>query len=164
VVRKRKLHHLLRRKSNDKDYELEFFGGDSSDNDCLHNVLILNTYFAERPSSADTEPLCWWKVNVACYPTMNELAKLCIPATLVPSERIFSAACHIVSKLRAALSPENIDALLFLRQNKSLVSTTSGQVNNLSHQTSQYSPEDVLLEEIEEIERSSESELSVVET
>jgi len=159
-----------KKKSSGKDYELEFFfGGDSSDKDCPHNVLIqqeLNTYFAERPPSADTEPLCWWKVNAARYPKMNELAKqlLCIPATSVPSERIFSAAGHIVSKLRAALSPENVDALLFLRQNKSLVSTTSGQVNNLSQQTTQYSPEDVLPEEIEEIEGCSESELSVVET
>lgn len=152
-----------------KDYELEFFfGGDSSDKECPRNVLIqqeLNTYFAERPPSADTEPLSWWKVNATRYPTMSELAKqlLCIPATSVPSERVFSAAGYIVSKLRAALSPENVDALLFLRQNKSLLSTTSSQMSQETFQF-QYSPEDVLPEEIEEIEGWSESELSVVET
>ena len=51
----------------------------------------LNTYFAERPPSADTEPLSWWKTNAARYPTMSELAKqlLCIPATSVPGEHAF---------------------------------------------------------------------------
>ena len=107
------------KEAKDKDYKLEFFfGGESSEKDCPRNMLIqqeLNTYFAERPSSSDTEPLSWWKVNAARYPTMSELAKqlLCIPATSVPSERVFSAAGNIVSKLRAALSPENVDAPLF---------------------------------------------------
>ena len=90
----------------------------------------------------------WWKANTA---TMNEWAKqlLCIPATSVPTECVFSAASYVVSKLRAALAPENVDALPFLRQNKSLVSTTSSQI---SQKCFQYSPEDILPEEIEEIE------------
>ena len=57
------------KEAKDKDYELEFFfGGDSLEKDHPHNVLIqqeLNTYFAERPSSSDTDPLSWWKVNAA---------------------------------------------------------------------------------------------------
>ena len=79
-------------------------------------------------SSSHTEPFSWWKVNSGRYPTMGELPKqlLCISTTSVPSEHVFSAAGYIVSKLRSALSPENVDASLFLRQNKSLVSTTSG--------------------------------------
>ena len=59
------------------------------------------------------------------------------------------------------MSPENVDSLLFLRQKKSLVSTTSSQ---MTQETFQYSPENILPEEIEEIEGWSESELSVVET
>ena len=130
---RKKLHHLLKWKGKVKKLKRKitnwnsFFGGDSSEKDCPRNVLIwqeLNTYFAERPSSSDTEPLSWWKVNAADYPTISELAKqlLCIPATSVFSERVFSAAGYIVSKLRSALSPEDVDALLFLRQKKSLVS------------------------------------------
>ena len=147
-----------KKNSKDKGYELDFFfGGDSSDKDCPQSVLLqqeLNTYFAERPPPADTDPLCWWKTNASRYPYLSILARkfLCIPATSVPSERIFSAAGHIVSKLRASLSPENVDALLFLRQNIEL--TKPGQIT----QVAKYSPEVVLPEEIDEVLEYSESE------
>ena len=59
------------------------------------------------------------------------------------------------------MTPENVDALPFLKQNKSLVSTTSSQ---MSQKNFQYSPEDILLEEIEEIKGWFESYLSVVKT
>ena len=70
-----------------------------------------------------TQFLTWWKMNVPLYPFLSILSRkfLCISATFVPSERIFSAASHIASKLRASLSPENVDALLFLRQNAELI-------------------------------------------
>ena len=79
----------------------------------------------------------------------------------MPAERVFSAAGYIVSKVRAALSPETVEALLFLRPNKSLVSTTSSQ---MPQETFQNSPKDILSEEMEKIKGWSESELSVVET
>ena len=141
-----------KKSSKDKGYELDFFfGGDSSDTECPQSVLIqqeLNTYFAEKPAPADTEPLFWWKMNAPRYSFLSILARkfLCIPATSVPSERIFSAAGYIVSKLRASLSPENVDALLFLRQNAELIKPGhSDQVTTLK-----YCPEEVLPEEIQE--------------
>ncbi len=42
---------------------------------------------------------------------------MCIPATSVPSERIFSTSGNIVTKLRASLKPENVDMLVFLHKN-----------------------------------------------
>ena len=141
VVRRKKLYHLQKqnesKEAKDKDFELDFFfGADSLDKKCPCNVLIqqeLNTYFAERPPSADTESLSWWKANTAHYPTISDLANqlLCIPATSIPTERVFSAAGYVVSKLRAGLSPENVDAL---GQNKSLVSTTSSQMSQVAFQ------------------------------
>ena len=42
---------------------------------------------------------------------------LCIPATLVPSERAFSTAGNIVNAKRSCLLPKNTNILTFLAQN-----------------------------------------------
>ena len=148
-----------KKNSKDKEYELDFFfGNDNSDTECPQSVLMqreLNTYFAERPPPAETEPLCRWKTNAPRYPFVSIIARkfLWIPATSVPFERIFSAAGYVVSKLRASLSPENVDALLFLRQNTELLKP--GQSDEAT--TLKYFPEVVLPEEIEEGEGFSQS-------
>ena len=61
-------------------------------------------------------PLGWWRANAHHFPHMQELAKrfLCRPSTSVPSERLFSAAGHTVTKDRARLDPDTVDELLFL--------------------------------------------------
>ena len=74
-------------------------------------------YLAEPVSKED--PLTWWKRRESVYPTLSKMAKkyLQIPASSIPSERIFSLAGTIVSKKRASLSPENVDMLIFLKKN-----------------------------------------------
>jgi hypothetical protein len=54
----------------------------------------------------DTDSLAWWKDNSDKYSTLSVLARryLAVPATSVPSERIFSAAGLIVTKLRHCLA------------------------------------------------------------
>ena len=53
------------------------------------------------------------------YPRLARLARefLCIPATSVPSERVFSVAGHVVNEKRACLLPENANMLVFLGAN-----------------------------------------------
>ena len=82
-------------------------------------------YFTEDVVDLDDDPLVWWRDNTQRYPRLAQLAKryLCIPASSVPSERVFSAAGLLVSKLRASLSPTNIDAAIFLNKNKTLKSS-----------------------------------------
>ena len=60
-------------------------------------------------------PLGWWRANAHHFPHMQKLAKrfLCRPSTSVPSERLFSAAGHTVTKDRARLDPDTVDELLF---------------------------------------------------
>jgi hypothetical protein len=63
--------------------------------------------------------LKWWKNNKEKYPKLYLLSRryLCIPATSVPSERVFSAAGEILSKKRSRLTPDHLDMLIFLFNN-----------------------------------------------
>ncbi|XP_077429672.1 E3 SUMO-protein ligase ZBED1-like isoform X2 [Vanacampus margaritifer] len=80
-------------------------------------------YFGELPLSKKDNPLLWWRTNATQYPTLAKLAKsfLGIPATLTPSERLFSATGNIVSRRRASLSSEHVDMLTFLHCNHGLL-------------------------------------------
>ena len=79
----------------------------------------VKSYLQERPIKRKDDPLSWWKVNGSRFPHLERLAKryLAIPATSTPSERVFSVAGIVVDKRRAALTPEMIDALVFLNKN-----------------------------------------------
>ena len=69
--------------------------------------------------SLNSNPLLWWKANELKYPILSELAKryLCVPATSVASERVFSSAGDLVSAQRSSLHSEHVDKLLFLEKN-----------------------------------------------
>ena len=59
----------------------------------------------------------WWKLNEYRYPKLAFFAKtvLCIPATSVPCERLFSSAGYIVNKTRSSLEPNTVNMLVYLR-------------------------------------------------
>jgi hypothetical protein len=62
-------------------------------------------------------PLEWWADRETKYPRLSVIV-LAVPATFVPSERIFSSAGLIVTKLRNRLSSEVVDQIIFLNKNK----------------------------------------------
>ena len=66
------------------------------------------------------DPLLWWSQRTAVYPQLHKLARrhLGVPATSVPSERLFSTAGELISQRRTCLKPKNVNNLLFF--NKSL--------------------------------------------
>lgn len=79
----------------------------------------VTSYKAVNCIPLDSDPLLWWKTNEPIYPLTAKLARhyLAIPATSVPSERVFSTAGDIVTASRSALSTDNADKLIFLAKN-----------------------------------------------
>ena len=62
------------------------------------------------------DPLKWCKMNGHRFPHLQKLATkfLCRHSTSGRAERLFSAACHTVTKGIARLDPDTVDCLLFL--------------------------------------------------
>uniref|UniRef100_H2ZT93 HAT C-terminal dimerisation domain-containing protein n=1 Tax=Latimeria chalumnae TaxID=7897 RepID=H2ZT93_LATCH len=92
------------------------------DDDYMEKASVqaeLENYILEPCIPPDQDPLEWWRVNENRYRKLARLAKacLCIPATSVPAERVFSAVGLIVNRLRSRLSPEYVDMLIFLNKN-----------------------------------------------
>lgn len=64
------------------------------------------------------DPLLWWKSQEGIMPRLSKLCKqiLCIPATSVPSERVFSKSGELVSARRSTLKTCNVDKIIFLNK------------------------------------------------
>lgn len=79
----------------------------------------VDSYRKEASISLSACPLQWWRENAQRYPLLSTLAKsyLSVPATSVPSERVFSCAGDIVNAQRSQLLPQNVDMLIFLKKN-----------------------------------------------
>ena len=78
----------------------------------------VDLYFSETCTPRNSNPLVWWKANSLRYPRLNLSA---IPATSTSSERLFSVAGLTVTRLRSSLSRDNVNALIFLHNNYSLL-------------------------------------------
>lgn len=106
----------------------ELFGSDTETGGDLSNQH-------EKPSEIDDElqRFCcepklkygvdismWWAQRKGVYPTLAEIAKkyLCISATSVPSERVFSVGGAVVTKFRQSITEEHTEELIFLAKNK----------------------------------------------
>ena len=90
---------------------------------CVTSQAELEQYLLEKTIKRTTKPLTWWKNNEKRFPKLAKVARalLNIPATSIPSERIYSVAGLIVTKLRSSLKPENVDSLIFLNKNLKLL-------------------------------------------
>ena len=96
---------------------MEFLLGEK--NKTVQKVSELDTYFRLPTPGTDSDPLQWWRLYKKDLQKLSSTARkyLSIPATSVPSERIFSVAGNIVSAKRNRLSPENVNKLVFLNHN-----------------------------------------------
>lgn len=75
----------------------------------------LNEEYLERRK----DPLVWWRERKNLYPCIYiyVLKRLCILATSVPCERIFSATGQIINDRRTLLKSDKVSSLVFLHRN-----------------------------------------------
>ncbi|KAJ7992820.1 hypothetical protein DPEC_G00265970 [Dallia pectoralis] len=70
-------------------------------------MVEMRAYLAEPLLPLTSDTLAWWRRYSSVYESLSEVmkARLCIVATSVPSERIFSKTGQIISDRRNRLSP-----------------------------------------------------------
>nr|CAI5861409.1 unnamed protein product [Callosobruchus analis] len=80
----------------------------------------MRQYLEEKLNLRKNDPLKWWQTRALLYPQLADLAKkyLCIMATSVPSERIFSKSGQILSEKRSTIKPKRMEKILFLNANQ----------------------------------------------
>uniref|UniRef100_A0A6P7H014 Zinc finger BED domain-containing protein 1-like n=1 Tax=Diabrotica virgifera virgifera TaxID=50390 RepID=A0A6P7H014_DIAVI len=82
-------------------------------------IVELDRYLSEPLISRNEDPLAWWVTRKHVYPTLFNYVKkrLCIQATSVPCERIFSKAGLTLTQKRSALKSLRVSKILFLNSN-----------------------------------------------
>jgi len=77
----------------------------------------------ELPALEEYDPYLWWSTNKNQYPILHKLAMkyLHIPATSVPSERLFSDAKNLITPQKTRLNSSIINQLMFLKRNREYV-------------------------------------------
>lgn len=91
----------------------------STRNPMADSVLEVRAFVEEPLVPRSSNPLIWWQSRGVVYPRLCEVMKrrLCIVATSVPSERIFSKTGQIISERRNRLSSSKVSQLVFLNAN-----------------------------------------------
>nr|CAH7720965.1 unnamed protein product [Callosobruchus chinensis] len=80
----------------------------------------MRQYLEEKLCIRKDDPLKWWQARGLLYPQLADLAKkyLCVMATSVPSERIFSKSGQTLSEKRSTIKPKRMEKILFLNANQ----------------------------------------------
>lgn len=86
-------------------------------------VVEIDKYLNEPHLNRVNDPLKWWESRKLIYPNLYAVAlkRLCIPATSVPCERIFSKAGQICTEKRSRLTSDKISKILFINHNLHLM-------------------------------------------
>ena len=76
-------------------------------------------FFKEVNIPRTADPLHWWKLNEIQFPHLKIIAKkyLCVPATAVPSNRLFTKDGDEFARRRELFKPGQLNSMIFLNQN-----------------------------------------------
>jgi len=82
-------------------------------------IIELGKYMQEPLISRHEDPLKWWMAHKLLYPQLFFLVKkrLCILATSVPCERLFSKASLVITERRNRMLASKSSQVLFINQN-----------------------------------------------
>lgn len=82
-------------------------------------ILEIDSYLKEPYLDRQGNPLKWWNDRRLIYPILYDLVqkRLCITATSVPCERVFSKAGQILTEKRSRLKSDKVSKVLFLHNN-----------------------------------------------
>jgi len=88
-------------------------------------------YMAEPRIAEDADHLQYWRLKESNYPTLAALARkyLCVPASSVYSERLFSEYNGLYEKKRSRITPDCAEQVLFLHHNWERVESNGRKVN-----------------------------------
>ena len=76
-------------------------------------------YRAAKSISMKSNPLDFWKLNSTRFPLLSQLSLryLCVQASSVASERVFSTAGDTLSNERSKMSTDKVDMAIFIKKN-----------------------------------------------
>ncbi|XP_073412762.1 zinc finger BED domain-containing protein 4-like [Dendrobates tinctorius] len=82
-------------------------------------ITEVRGYGEEPIIQRSADPLTWWEAKTSIYPRLVKVMeeRLCIVATSVPSERVFSKTGQIITERRNRISSEKMKHLVFLNAN-----------------------------------------------
>ncbi|XP_037962432.1 E3 SUMO-protein ligase ZBED1 [Plutella xylostella] len=82
-------------------------------------IVMLRQYMETPLFNRKKDPMEYWRDHERTFPELYKMAKkyLCIPATSVPSERLFSKAGYVLSERRNRLSSDKMNEIIFLNHN-----------------------------------------------
>lgn len=82
-------------------------------------IIEMQRYIEEEIVPRKNDPLIWWKNHKQMLPHLSIIAqeRLCVLASSVPCERLFSKAGQILTERRNRLSDKMVQTLLFLNTN-----------------------------------------------
>uniref|UniRef100_A0A8D8X7K5 Zinc finger BED domain-containing protein 1 n=1 Tax=Cacopsylla melanoneura TaxID=428564 RepID=A0A8D8X7K5_9HEMI len=87
-----------------------------TNNSTANCVIEMRHFLASKVIDRTENPLEYYSKNKNVFPTLHELNMkyACIPATSVPSERVFSKTGQVTNSRRNRLAPDNLDKIIFL--------------------------------------------------
>lgn len=100
-------------------FEEQATGDTTRRNPSADAILEVRSYLEEPLFQRSADPLSWWETKALVYPRLTHVMarRLCIIATSVPSERIFSKTGQIITERRNRISPSKLGHLVFLNAN-----------------------------------------------